>query len=261
MNESHYIGRKSVVSDILDRNRTRDSLVERDVKREVPDLHDRAIEYFGSWQVSLRHAGVRPAIVESYSESSSSEVVRVIRYLCHKDACLKTQHVRINRNSLYDAALRHFGSWLGALKAAGINTMQVSSHTEWGRDKIIESILLRAVERRSLGASKVRPLSLKSAAVKEFGSWELALRAAGLDPSEYIWRRPKNCRDEPTGRKWNGIRVIKLIRQREVLGLPLDKNAVSRDNRPLVRAARAYFGDWTVALEVAFAEQTDQTSA
>jgi len=261
MNGTTDLARKAVIGEILDRKHGCQSLDERDVQAHAPILHERAVESFGSWRLALSQAGVRQPSVASYSQSDMRQVLRAIRYLCHSGSSLKTQHVRANRNSLYDAALRHFGSWRYALEAAGINTTQVTSHSEWGRDQIIEGILLRAVERRPLGTTKVRPLSLKTAAVKEFGSWALALRASGLDPTDYIWRRPKNCRGDSSGRKWNSVRVIKLIRQREVLGMPLDKNAVSRDNRPLVRAARAYFGDWTLAVEAAFADQADTTSA
>jgi len=38
-------------------------------------------------------------------------------------------------------------------------------------------------------STKVRPYTLKSAAVRAFGSWSAALAAAGLEPANYIRRR------------------------------------------------------------------------
>ena len=95
---------------------------------------------------------------------------------------------------------------------------------------IIEAILLRVVRGEALGSTTVRPHTLKSAAVREFGSWPAALAAAGLEPAHYIGQRASAQKEGKKG-GWSKDRVRKAILQRHVLGLPLYGNAVLRDDR------------------------------
>jgi hypothetical protein len=146
---------------------------------------------------------VSPSSRETMFPNDAEEVMQLIRQLCHAERSIKAQHIRRKQHPLYTAALKYFGSWFAALEAAGINSTQVNPRYGWDRDKIIEAILLQAVERRTLGATYVRPLSLKTAAVKELGSWERALREAGLDPAEYIGQPLTECRQDCKHRKWD----------------------------------------------------------
>ena len=171
---------------------------------------------------------------------------------------LKTKKVRATHYTLYSSAVSLFGSWNNALAASDINVTQVDSKSGWDRDRIIEALLIRAVECRPLGSTTVRPRSLKHAAVTEFGSWCAALQAAGLKPHEHIYKRTSHCRAEPDPRDWDQEKVLKQIRRRQLLGMPLDKNSVSRDERPLVRAAKAYFGGWWEAVATALDQGPDQ---
>jgi hypothetical protein len=140
-----------------------------------------------------------------------------------------------------------FGSWCNALVAAGINPESICRDPQWDRSKIIEAILLRVVRGEALGSTTVRPRTLKSAAVREFGSWSAALAAAGLEPAHYVRKRaPCHKKGEKGG--WSKERVRKAILQRHVLGLPLYGNSVLRDDRPLFSAGRTWFKSWSRAL-------------
>lgn len=201
MDESSARNRKEVIRKILQRSHDSASLSERTVRADIPQVYKMAIASFSSWQIALSCAGMPSR--ETMFPNDAEEVMQLIRQLCHAERSIKAQHIRRKQHPLYTAALKYFGSWFAALEAAGINSTQVNPRYGWDRDKIIEAILLRAVERRTLGATYVRPLSLKTAAVKEFGSWERALREAGLDPAEYIGQPLTECRQDCKHRKWD----------------------------------------------------------
>ncbi|MDB4614289.1 hypothetical protein OAH18_01235 [bacterium] len=250
MSPSTQRQRKEVIRQILQRVDERKSLGERTVKRQVASLHEMAVSSFGDWHIALSHAGIKARRTGLLYAHDAADCIRIIRRLCHEGRSLKTKHVRRRQSPLYKAALKFFGSWLAAVEAAGINSAQVNPHAGWDRERIIEAILLRAVERRALGSTKVRPYSLKAAAIREFGSWDGALCAADLDPSDYIGRRILAV-PEQEKQKWNRHEVLKAIRRRQFLGLPLDHDSVCRDYRPLVNAATSYFGGWPSALNAA----------
>ena len=140
-----------------------------------------------------------------------------------------------------------FGSWCNALVAAGINPESICRDPQWDRSKIIEAILLRVVCGEALGSTTVRPRTLKSAAVRQFGSWPAALVAAGLKPADYIGKRAPARKDGKQG-GWSEERVRKAILQRHALGLPLNGNSVLRDDRTLYSAGRTWFKSWSKAL-------------
>ena len=96
----------------------------------------------------------------------------------------------------------------------------------------------------------MRPHTLKSAAVREFGSWSAALAAAGLEPTNYIRRRVVAQKEKKKG-GWDKDRVRKAILHRYALGLPLYGNAVLRDDRTLFFAGRTWFKNWSQALAFA----------
>lgn len=94
----------------------------------------------------------------------------------------------------------------------------------------------------------MRPHTLKSAPVGEFGSWAAALVAAGLEPADYVGQRLGGTEKEGKKRVWNSERVRKAILQRHALGLPLRGDSVRRDDSSLFKAGRTCFGCWSKAL-------------
>jgi hypothetical protein len=112
---------------------------------------------------------------------------------------------------------------------------------------MIEAILLRVLRGEALGSTTVRPHTLQSAAVREFGSWPAALVAAGLEPAHYVRQRAPAGKD---GKKcgWSKERVRKAILQRHALGLPLCGSSVLRDDPALFSAGRGRFESWSKAL-------------
>jgi hypothetical protein len=250
MATSSFRDRESVIRAILQREQDGLPLNCEVVKGESKPLHCGASRHFGSWRNALRAAGIDVATVECRRDWDKAKIIARLRTLCRQRRSLRQAAVYRYDSGLCRAAYLTFGSWCNALIAAGINPESICRDPQWDRNKVVEAILLRVVRGDALGSTTVRPRTLKTAAVREFGSWPAALIAAGLEPAHCL--KPRS-RAERKGKKsgWNKERVRKAILQRHALGLPLGGNAVLRDNRALFTAGRTWFGSWVKALAYA----------
>jgi hypothetical protein len=195
-------------------------------------LYCGAFRHFGSWRNALRAAGINAATVERRREWDKAKIVARLRELCSQRRSLRQTVVSRYDSGFCRAVCLNFGSWCNALVAAEINPESICRDPQWDRSCIIEAILLRVVRGEALGSTTVRPRTLRSAAVREFGSWAAALTAAGLEPAHYLRQRAVAQKERKKG-GWSKDRVRKAILQRHALGLPLYGNAVLRDDRTL----------------------------
>jgi hypothetical protein len=173
---------------------------------------------------------------------------------------------------LLAAARRRFGSWSKAVIAAGADPMKLRRVAPWTRERIIEAILIRALNSEPLGRQTTRPRSLADAGARVFGDWKTALSAAGIDPARYVCRSPRSSRsasvrthDElrkleigspiPLSSKpvlgWSAQAVTQAILRRLHGRCTMNAKAVYREDRPLYRAATRRFGNWSNALQAA----------
>jgi hypothetical protein len=250
MTTSPFRNRESVIRAILRRARDGLPLNCEAVKEASSQLCSGAFRHFGSWRNALRAAGIKVAGVERRREWDKARIITRLRELCRRRRSLRQTAVHRYDSGLLRAACLTFGSWCNALVAAGINPESICRDPQWDQTKIIEAILLRVLRGEALGSTTVRPHTLKSAAVREFGSWPAALVAAGLEPAHYIGQRTITQKEGRQG-SWSKERVRKAILQRHALGLPLYGNAVLRDDRILFCAGRTWFKNWTRALAYA----------
>ena len=247
MAASSFRNRESVIRAILRRERDGLPLNCEAIKGVSRPLCSGACRHFGSWRNALRAAGINAATIERRREWDKAKIIAHLRELCRQRRSLRQTVVHRYDSGLHRAACLTFGTWCNALVAAGINPELICRDPQWDQTKIIEAILLRVVRGEALGSTTVRPHTLKSAAVREFGSWPAALVAAGLEPTHYIGQRVISQKEGKRG-CWSKDRVRKAILQRHALGLPLYGNAVLRDDHILFCAGRTWFKNWTRAL-------------
>ena len=138
------------------------------------------------------------------------------------------------------AADRIFGSWPNAVAAAGFAPDRARARHPWPPSRILTVIRSLARRRTPLTAAELRHRHgyLVAAARRSFGSWAVAVVAAGVDPQRL---RPP--------RLWTRERLVEAILTRALRGEPLARRSVQP--RSLAEAAAREFGSWATALRVA----------
>ncbi len=137
------------------------------------------LRVFGSWENALAEVGAQPRRVKGYTKDQAIQL-------------LKQKAAQLGRNPTtaevcgqpgfphYDTFKRHFGSWEGALAAAGLDLVGI----DLSDDKLIELLqrkaeqLGRTPRRREIDDDRTMPSS--SLYRKHFGSWQAAVERAGL---------------------------------------------------------------------------------
>ncbi len=123
------------------------------------------------------------------SDDSDEAILSEIRRVAalHQGARLTIgSFSRLNQKVSYQTVLNRFGSWRGALRAAGLSHLtQTESLDEYSNEAIIE-VIRRTAALHSTGpfsAASFRRLKPKvsyDSVIRRFGTWRQALTAAGL---------------------------------------------------------------------------------
>lgn len=125
--------------------------------------------------------------------------------------------------------------------------VQTLGRQRWSTDRIIAEIHYRCRHGRAVNAQVVQrdDSRLFSAGRRHFGSWNNALRAAGIEvPSRQEKQRL------PRGH-WTRTRVVAGIKQRHQAGDALYAHALHQQHNQLIAAATYHFGSWAEALRAA----------
>ena len=171
-----------------------------DTKQRDVGLLRSGIEFWGSWKNALKAAGVdmEEALKRKRKYQAQEDIINEIRAR-HKLKWPITFNKIMwgeNRDCMLGIYGReYFGSWNNALKAAGFEPVDVYNQVRLCRCKypnaksVLKAINQRIKERRVLNYTGVafghdRDLRLILGAGRLFGSWNNALKAAGLDPSK-----------------------------------------------------------------------------
>jgi len=176
----------------------------------------------------------------------AQQVLREIREMHAAGQKLNTAAVK--GSSLYYAAGKYFGGWRKALEAAGLDTRAILAQQTWDEQKVLDQIREIAAAGRPLNRSSLahEERSLVEAALRRFGGWVEALRAAGVEPKGIAARG-----------SWSAQRVVAEIRARKERGDSLLQKDVRRENPHLVDAARFHIGAWSEALKRAGVDERD----
>lgn len=206
--------------------------------------------YFGGWRNALRAAGLDPAQASRRQTKWTRErIIEHIRELHSRGDDLS--HSAAKRRHQYLVVVagdpRFFGSWKAAIEAAGFDYERICKHRSWTRAKIVEQIreLYRRGEHLSHEAVKRRYGSLVSAASSKryFGSWERAIRAAGLSYDKI--RKIES---------WDRHKIVEKIQELDRQGQDLNNSSMRRlGYRGMLEAAGRdrNFGSWDEALRAA----------
>jgi hypothetical protein len=194
------------------------------IDRINPPLYSAAKRYFGGWHNALRAVGLRPKPQQRWSKRSVLQAIHR-----RHEAGLPLSRVWQEDTSLFDAAVRYFGSWEETLRAAG---MQPSPRKRWSRDRVITE--LQYWQRHSTVSLHQADANLAAAAARLFGSLDAAMEAAHVVPK---------------GRRWSKLKIVEAIQDRYVRGQPV--NIAGFGDIKLAAAAKRHFGSWSNAVAAA----------
>jgi hypothetical protein len=222
-------------------------------------LYQAASRIFGSWRNAVLAAGIAPDRAQAHDRWPPGKILSIIRTMSRRRRQLRPGELKERHSSLMHAARRCFGSWSKAVIAAGVDPLKLRRIAPWTKERILEAILTRALNNEPLGGRIVRPRSLADAGGRVFGSWALALAAAGLDPQSYLKRRSDSLSTggmDPTcvrklEHRWSDQKVVEAILTRLHEQRMMNATAVYRDDRPLYRAATRRYRNWSNALSAA----------
>jgi len=214
------------------------------VLKDDAKLLNTGTKIFGNWARALRAAGLDPKIIQRAKRWNKAKVRQGI-LARHRDKLPLNSHAVAKEDwNLWCAGSRYFGSWNNALKAAGLDSSAIrQTLPAWTRERILAAIQERAEDGKPLNRTAIHPRSLVDAARRMFGSWDQALRVAGLDPRHIRLARPHG--------EWTPELVIRDIRREHKRGQPMHRAAVARRNGALVGAASKHLGSWEKALKAA----------
>lgn len=183
------IGRRWTRPRVLDALRRIARSGRRFTAHTVPHgLKTTAQRQFGSWLGALAAAGVAAPTSRVVWAFTRENIVQAIRDRARAGKSVRFGVVARERRGLLEAAKREFGSWTGAVAAAGLSRMLPTVVRHRGRHELIEE--LRRLHRRDgvvrWRAMKAAPrgayVSLEWDLMRMFGTLPRALKAAGLPP-------------------------------------------------------------------------------
>src|SRR5688500_16216996 len=176
--------------------------------KKMQSLVSAAAYHFGSYRRAVERAGIDYAEVSRRPRWTKPLIIKLIKQAYRKNIDLHWSAVTRRRDDLGRAAFaslqpRLFGSWDRALHAAGLDADQISRYRKWDRSTIVAELKERAADNDSLnsGALQREDPGMHAAAVRHFGSYDQALKAAGLDPARLRQRR-----------RWTKEDVVKELR-------------------------------------------------
>lgn len=137
---------------------------------------------FGSWDRALHAAGLDAGEISRYRTWDRTSIVAELKELAADAAALNSGAVQRDDPGLHAAAVRHFGNYDAALKAAGINPTTVRRRRSWTKDDVLKELKTRKRQSKPLtdtGVRKEYP-ALYGAALRLFGTFTAARTSAGI---------------------------------------------------------------------------------
>jgi hypothetical protein len=150
----------------------------------------------------VEKAGIDYAEIVRRPRWNKQQIIRLIKQARREGADLNWSAVTKRGDDLGRAAFaalqsRLFGSWDRALHGAGLDSDEVSQYRKWGKESIVFELKGRYRDSETLnsGAVQKEDPGLHAAAVRHFGTYDNALRAAKVDPAK-IRRRKRWTKEE-----------------------------------------------------------------
>ena len=154
------------------------------IARNYPALAYAGRKFYGSWESSIKAAGLNYESIRRKNFWSKQKIVAQIRKLKAAGVQLNVSAAEKSHGGLVGAASVYFGSWREAIIAAGYDYTKIKRQKEWSKAEIASEIKRMKATGLELGTTipvRKRYRTLHAAAVRYFGSWGAAMKAAKLE--------------------------------------------------------------------------------
>lgn len=137
---------------------------------------------FGAWDRALHAAGLDADEVNRYRKWDKERIIYELRSRWRERESLNSGAIQKEDPGLHAAAVRHFASYDGALRAARLDPDKVRERRTWDKAGVVRGLkgLKRSGETLSDSAVRRTHTALYGAAVRLFGSFTAARSAAGI---------------------------------------------------------------------------------
>lgn len=185
MNRSYkHWSRDEVVREIRRLKKEGTALNSGHVARSYPALAYAARKYLGGWEEAIGAAGLDYSRIRRKRFWSRKRIVDRIKELHAAGEPIYVSYAERHYQGLVGAATMYFGSWGEAIRAAGFDYARIKRQKEWSKREIVREI--KRMKREGLNLSttiavRAKYRTLHAAAVRYFGSWAAALKAARLE--------------------------------------------------------------------------------
>jgi hypothetical protein len=205
-----------------------------------------AAYHFGSYRGAIEKAGIDYGEVIQRPRWTKQVIIRMLKDAKKKGYELHWSSVTKRGDELARAAFaaiqpRLFGRWDRALHAAGLDADDVVMYRAWDKPSVIFELKLRAQGGEALnsgGLQKDDP-GLHAAAIRYFGSYPAALKAAKINPNLHRERR-----------SWDKPALVKALKSADKRGGTSDAS-LRKSDPGLYGAAIRLFGSFAAARKAA----------
>lgn len=206
-----------------------------------------AVYHFGSYRKALDRAGIDYGQIVQRPRWTRTRIIEIIKKARRKGEDLHWSAVTTRGDELSRAAFaslqpRLFGSWVRTLAAAGLDVEEIARYRSWDRNSIVHELRSKAQDGGALSSGSLQKgdPGLHAAAIRYFGGYDAALRAAKIDPLKHRLRR-----------RWTRQEVIDALRKAKKDGVHLSDTHVRQLNSMLYGACVRLFGCFTAARKAA----------
>jgi hypothetical protein len=154
------------------------------IARRYAALSYAARKYLGGWEEAVTAAGLDYSQIRRKNNWDKKSIAERIRELHAAGEPVHVSAAEKLHSGLVGAAMMHFGNWRRAIEAAGLDYSTIKRQKEWSKKEIVSEI--RQAHRQGMKLDTTMEVrqkyrTLHAAAVRYFGSWVEALRAARLE--------------------------------------------------------------------------------
>lgn len=192
---------QTIASEILLRHAMKKPLNYTAVADDNLSLLRAACRHFGNWEAAISAAGLDYDEIRLYKVWTRTRIIKRIHELHLQGVDLSWRSIAYEVDPQLAAAAtkkKHFGSWSGALEAAGFDYDMISRYKRWSKLRVLQKVRDFHLSGKRMNAKNMEAedIALLTAARRRFASWNDALVAAGFAPHEVFLRasfRKKNA--------------------------------------------------------------------